>query len=340
MRYMIIHRMPGIIKQLMLIITISLYAISTHAQASKHKPVNVIFDTDMATDYDDIGAITLLHYYADEGKVNILATIASTKYSRIAAVLSVMNTYFKRPDIPIGVPTGSASTDPDWQKWSDTLVAKYPHKIKSNDEAMDAVKLYRKILAKQPDNSVTIITIGFFTNVANLLKSEADEYSPLSGQQLVDKKVVKMVSMAGKFPSGWEYNMDNDSLASKYVFSHWTKPIIFSGFEIGEKIHTGIPLIHNEKIINDPVKDVFRISIPQAKEDVNGRMSWDETAVYVAVNGPALYYKLVPGKIKLNANGSDSWIKTGDQYYLFAVRPPSEMEAIINDILMYHPTKK
>ena len=339
MKYIITYKLPRIVKQVVLITIGSLYVINTHAQVSKGKPVNVIFDTDMATDYDDIGAITLLHYYADKGKANILVTIASTKYPRVAAVLSVMNTYFKRPDIPIGVPTGAASTDPDWQKWSDTLVAKYPHRIKSNDEAMDAVKLYRKVLAKQPDNSVTIITVGFYTNVANLLKSGADEYSPLNGQQLVDKKVVKMVSMAGKFPAGWEYNMDNDSLASRYVFSHFTKPIIFSGFDIGEKIHTGIPLIHNEKIINDPVKDVFRISIPQAKEDVNGRMSWDETAVYVAINGPAPYYKLVPGKIKLNANGSDSWIETGNQYYLLALRPPSEMEAVINNILMYQPLK-
>jgi len=47
----------------------------------------------------------------------------------------------------------------------------------------------------------------------------------------------------------------------------------------------------------------------------------------------------VPGKIKLNANGSDSWTETGNQYYLLAVKPPSEMEAIINNILMYQPLK-
>jgi pyrimidine-specific ribonucleoside hydrolase len=334
---MIKYRMPSMAKQLVLIIAMGLYAVSANAQASKNKSLHVIFDTDMATDYDDIGAITLLHYYADAGKVNILATIASTKYPRVAAVLSVLNTYFNRPDIPIGVPTGEASTDADSQKWSDTLVAKYPHKIRSNKQAMDAVKLYRKILAKQPDNSVSIITIGFFTNVANLLKSNADEYSPLTGQQLVDQKVIKMVSMAGKFPTGWEHNMDHDSLASKYVFSHFTKQIIFSGFEIGEKIHTGIPLIYNDKIKNDPVKDVFSICIPKATDDVNGRMSWDETAVYVAVNGSAPYYKLVPGKISLNANGSNSWVTPGNQYYLFAIRPPAEMEGIINNILMYQP---
>lgn len=326
-------------KQLLIAVLIVLCGLAANSQAKKNKPVNVIFDTDMATDYDDVGAITLLHYYADNGQAKILATIASTKYPRVAAVLSVFNTYFKKPDIPIGVPMGAASEDADPQKWSDSITAKYPHKIRANSEAMDAVALYRKILAKQPDNSVTIITVGFFTNVVNLLKSGPDKYSPLTGLQLVNKKVLKMVSMAGKYPSGSEYNMDNDSVASKYVFSHWTKPVIFSGFEIGEKIHTGLPLIYNDKIMNDPVKDVFRISIPQSKDDVNGRMSWDETAVFVAIHGPAPYYKLVPGKVIVNHDGSNSWATAGNQNYLLAVRPPAEMQEIINKLIMHQPKK-
>jgi pyrimidine-specific ribonucleoside hydrolase len=326
-------------KRLGLIIVVSACVLSANAQATKGKPVHVIFDTDMATDYDDVGAITLLHYFADNGQAKILATIASTKYPRVADVLSVLNTYFKRPDIPIGIPTGAASEDADSQKWSDSITAKYPHKIRSNNEAMDAVELYRKVLSQQPDNSVTMITVGFFTNVVNLLRSGPDKYSPLTGLQLVNRKVLKLVAMAGKYPSGEEYNMQNDSLASRYVFSHWTKPVIFSGFEIGEKIHTGLPLIHNNKIVNDPVKDVFRISIPQSPDDVNGRMSWDETAVYVAIHGPTPYYKLIPGKVKVNNNGSNGWTTSGNQYYLLAVRPPEEMQAVINELIMHQPKK-
>jgi hypothetical protein len=127
--------------------------------------------------------------------------------------------------------------------------------------------------------------------------------------------------------------------ASIYVFNHWTKPVLFSGFEIGEKIHTGIPLIHNDKIVKDPVKDVFRISVPKAKEDSAGRMSWDETAVFIAVNGTAPYYSLVPGRIKVNADGSNSWESKGNQNYIVAARPPAEMEKIINNLLMYQPKK-
>jgi pyrimidine-specific ribonucleoside hydrolase len=326
-------------KKLALIIAVIACNCGANAQATKAKPLHVIFDTDMSTDYDDVGAITLLHFYADEGRVKILATIASSQAPHIAACLSVFNTYFNRPGIPIGVPFGKANNESDSQKWSDSIIAKYPHKIQSNAQAMDAVKLYRKILAAQPDNSVTIITVGFFTNIANLLQSKPDVYSALNGGQLVNRKVLRMVSMAGQYPSGSEYNMDDQAASSIYIFKHFTKPVIFSGFEIGEKIHTGLPLIHNDKISNDPVKDVFRIAIPQSPDDANGRMSWDETAVFVAVNGPAPYYKLVPGKVSINANGSDSWAVPGNQGYLLAVRPPAEVQQIINDILMYQPAK-
>ena len=83
---------------------------TTCVQAQNKKIKAVIFDTDMGPDYDDVGAITLLHAFADSGKAKILATVASTKYEGVAAVLNVLNTYFKRPAIPIGVPKNDAVT--------------------------------------------------------------------------------------------------------------------------------------------------------------------------------------------------------------------------------------
>ena len=72
----------------------------------KPNPVPVIFDSDMGPDYDDVGAIALLHAMADSGYATILATVASTKYEGVAGVFDVFNTYFKRPGILIGVPKG------------------------------------------------------------------------------------------------------------------------------------------------------------------------------------------------------------------------------------------
>jgi len=306
------------------------------------KSVHIIFDSDMGPDYDDVGAITILHALADKGEAKILATMASTKYEGVAGILSVFNTYFKRAGIPVGVPKGNALDLRDWQHWTDTLLAKYPHKIKSNGEAWDAVKLYRKILAAQPDGSVTIVTIGFFTNVSNLLNTGEDEYSSLTGIELVKKKVKLLVSMAGKFPSGYEFNVMKDISASNNVFENWPTRIIFSGFEIGEKIKAGLPLIHKESIKNDPVKDVFRISIPLAKEDSSGRKSWDETAVLVAIKGYSTWYTLHKGKMEpVTADGKNNWDENGTaQAYLVEKVDYKVVQDLINELIMHQPVGK
>jgi len=308
--------------------------------AQKKLPVNLIFDSDMGPDYDDVGAITILHNYADNGEVNILATMASTKYDGVAGVLNVFNTYYKRPDVPVGVPKGYALTLRDWQHWTDTLLAKYPHKIKTNNEAWDAVELYRKTLAAQPDHSVTIVTIGFLTNLSNLLNTGADQYSRLNGKDLVKRKVKLLVCMGGKFPSGYEFNVMKDAKASQNVYTNWPTQVIFSGFEIGEKIKVGLPLIHNSAIQNNPTKDVFRISIPMDKQDSLGRMSWDETAVLVAIKGYSDWYTLHKGHITVAGDGKNGWDDNGaGQAYLVEKVDYHRVQDLINALIQHQPVK-
>jgi len=298
----------------------------------------VIFDTDMGPDYDDVGAIALLHAFADSGKIKILATMASDKYEGVAAVLNLFNTYFHRPEIPVGVPKGNAVDQRDWQHWTDSILLKYPHAIVRNSEAPDAVALYRKILAGQKDHSVVVITVGFLTNLSGLLRSGPDAYSSLSGEDLVRKKVKELVSMAGSFPAGKEFNIHRDSEASRYVFGHWPGTIIFSGFEIGKKIKCGLPLVHNEHIWNSPVKDVFRISIPLAAEDSAGRMSWDETAVLAGAGGFQPYYHLRPGRIRVAEDGSNTWDSSSKgQFYLVEAVSPTAVRDIIDRLMMHRP---
>jgi inosine-uridine nucleoside N-ribohydrolase len=304
-----------------------------------HAQERVIFDTDMGPDYDDVGAITLLHAFADSGKATILATMASDKYEGVAGVLSVFNTWFHRPNIPIGVPKEWAVDQKDRQHWTDTILAKYPHAIRSNAQAQDAVALYRRILANQPDHSVVIITTGFFTNLSNLLQSPADSSSRLSGKQLVNQKVKKLVSMAGIFPLGKEFNVAMDSVASAYVFEHWPTPILLSGFEIGVKIKTGLPLVNNASIQNSPVKDVFRICLPMAKEDAGGRSSWDETAVLVGIAGYKPWYSINTGSMHVLEDGSNTWQSStfGHCSYLVETPKSGQVQNLINDLLMHQP---
>ena len=304
----------------------------------KRKPVNIIFDSDMGPDYDDVGAITLLHAFGDSGYVNILATIASTKYEGVAAVFNVLNTYFNRPNLLIGVPKGKALELKDWQHWTDSLQLKYPHTIKTNDEVPGATEVYRKVLASQPDSSVTIVTTGFLTNLADLLRSGPDQYTDLNGRELVANKVKHLVCMAGGFPSFNEFNVKMDAVSSKFVFENWTTPIIFSGWEIGYKIRSGLPLIKNDVIRNSPVKDVYRISIPMDNQDSLGRMSWDQTAVVVAVMGCKPWWSCNTGKITIADNGTNGWMNGPFSHsYLIEEMPASVIEHLINKWMMHQP---
>ncbi len=306
-----------------------------------HQPVSIIFDSDMGPDYDDVGAIAMLHAFADSGYAKILATVASTKYEGVAAVFDVFNTYFKRPGIMIGVPKGKALELKDIQHWTDTLLLKYPHRIKHNDEVPDATEVYRKVLASQPDKSVTIVTVGFLTNLSLLLQSPADKYSNLSGMELVKQKVKQLVCMAGKFPSGSEFNVNRDAAASQFVFKNWETPVLISGFEIGVKIKTGLPLVNNDAIQNSPVKDVFSICIQMSAEDSAGRSSWDETAVLVAVKGYKPWYDIVTGKITVAADGSNTWSNEPALHSRLAeVQSPGIVQGLIDAMIMHEPTNK
>jgi len=315
--------------------------ISISSQAQKVKPAPVIFDSDMGPDYDDVGAITLLHAFADSGFINILATIASTKYEGVAAVFNVLNTYFNRPGLLIGVPKGKALGLKDNQHWTDTLLLKYPHTIKKNGDVLNATEVYRKALASQPDKSVTIITVGFLTNLSDLLRSPADKYSKLTGIELVKKKVKQLVCMAGSFPAGNEFNVRMDAASSKFVFENWPTTILFSGVEIGFTIKTGLPLINNNAIQNSPIKDVYRICIPKSQQDSAGRMSWDQTAVLIGVKGYKPWWNIQNGKIKIAENGSNTW-ENGSllHNYIIESQSPAIVQDLINGLMMHQPMKK
>ncbi len=162
----------------------------------------------------------------------------------------------------------------------------------------------------------------------------------MKGSDLVKKKVRLLVSMAGRFPKGGEFNIQCDPISARYVAENWPTEIIFSGWEIGDPVRTGIPLIQNKSINNSPVKEAFSIAIPMAASDSLGRMSWDETAVLVAINGHAPYYSLMEGRIVIEPSGWNSWNNNGKgHFYLKEKLPATEMEKILNRLIMHQPIK-
>ena len=336
-------------KNSLLICLLALFVVSNVFAADKtvtrsaKQPVRLILDTDLGPDYDDVGAMALMHALADSGQVKILGVMSSNHDEQVIPCIEVLNTYFKRPNIPVGAPKsagGACIGDGHKVHWTELLPAKYPHKTAKTSDAPDAVKVYREILSKQPDHSVVICTIGFFTNLKDLLLSKGDQFSPLSGKALVAKKVNHVVSMAAAFPEGREFNVFSDTKASKIVFDQWPTEIIFSGFEIGDKILIGKRLV-KMNVQNDPVKEVYETCF--AEGDQNGRQSWDLTAVLVAIKGYSSYYKIERGTVKVvKEDGSNDWTPNtkGKHLRLIEKIPHQQMAEIIENYTMHQPKKK
>jgi hypothetical protein len=305
--------------------------------AAADEPAKILFDTDIENDVDDVGAVAVLHKLADRGEARILGMGVSVSHPWSAPCLDALNTYFGRPDTPIGVPKGKA---PDTgSKYAQKISAEFPHRLASADAAPNVVTLYRQLLAGEPDQSVVLVSVGFLTNVANLIDSSADEASPLGGRALVAKKIKLWVAMAGQFPSGREWNVFQDTDASRRALADWPTPVVFSGFEIGLPVETGAAL--RAVAPNSPIRRSYELY----NESAN-RSSWDQTAVLYAVRGPDerlanLWSLSKPGVIEIRADGSNDWRESADgtQTYLIAKAPPEDA-AIIIESLMVEPPKK
>ena len=74
--------------------------------AAADAPARIIFDTDMAGDVDDVGALAILHAMADQGEAEILAVGISSRNEDVGPCVDAINTWYGRPDIPIGYQRG------------------------------------------------------------------------------------------------------------------------------------------------------------------------------------------------------------------------------------------
>lgn len=309
-------------------------------------PVKIIFDTDMASDVDDVGALAVLHALADEGEAEILGCMISAPHEAVAPCMDAINTYYGRPDIPIGNLEEHPKTYPAGlgEIWTDDyygiqVVKTFPHSVARSSDAPGATKLYRKILASQPDQSVTIVTVGFLTNLKNLLNSLPDEYSSLNGEELVKKKVKQWVCGGCHFPRGTaEYNVKMDVEGSVRAINDWPTPVIFSGWLLGTKVMSGNALLAKPK--SNPVRMSYEWFWGRS-ENVD-RCSWDQLVVLYAVKGCNNWWILSEsGRCLMygRAVGENEWIPyaKGSHHYLKEKIAPGEFGKIIDELMCRDP---
>ena len=289
--------------------------------AEKMNPKKVIFETDMSTDVDDVGALAVLHALADNGEVEILAISFNEVHPSGAGAICAINTWYNRGDIPIGIYKGNLA-DPDESSYLDGIAANFPHDLPTTPTP-SSLELYRQVLSEQPDNSVTIISVGFLNNLYDLLEAESD---------LVAQKVTKLVVMALLIDD--PYNTVRHDLIDKseYVIHNWPTLLVIS--QHGESVHTGEKLA--ETPAGNPVREAY---YRRFNGQYKGRSSWDQIAVLYGVRGLSDYFTEVTDGTGRLSNGYEWEMKDGFRSYLEVQLSDSEFVRIIENLMIKPPRR-
>lgn len=286
----------------------------------------IILETDMGNDVDDALALDMIYKYMDAGQIDLLGIMTNKDSKYSAEYLDIMNTWYGYPQIPIGIVRNGADCEADAINYAQcTCLLKkengepaFQRSLKDYEQLPDAHLLYRKLLAQQPDSSVTVISIGFSTNLARLLDTPADDISPLTGKELVGKKVKLLCTMAGCFnsPDFYEYNVIKDIPAAKKVFAEWPTPLVTSPFEVGIAINYPGSSIENDFQWTSmhPMVEAYK-SYQKMPYD---RPTWDLTSVLYSIEGPSYFTTSPAGKIHVTDQGATEFTpdNEGNRFYM------------------------
>ncbi len=275
--------------------TLAILGIALAAHAADRPPapppVKIIFDTDIGNDVDDALALGLLHALADRGACELLGVTITRSDELAGPFVDAVNTFYGRPALPIGFIRAKPEPEPSkflpLAEARDGERARYPHDLKRSSDAPEALRLLRQLLAAQPDGSVVLVQVGYFSNFAALLDTPADELAPLTGRDLVKQKVKRLSVMAGAFQTiddnnhFTEFNVYKDIPAAQKIARDWPTPIVWSGFEIG--IALPYPAVSIERdyryVAHHPLAEAYQLYSPTPHE----RPTWDLTSALYAV---------------------------------------------------------
>jgi len=296
----------------------SVSCLAAHTTTAAEPPKKVIFETDMCSDVDDVGALAMLHALADRGEVDILAVCFNEVHKSGIAAIDAINTWYGRGDIPLGIYKGALDS-PDESRYLDAL-AGFPHDLTS-DSAPSALEVYIKLLRQQPDKSVTIISVGFLNNLHDLLKFDRD---------LIAAKVVELVVMAGHINDGFNTVRHNLADQSEYVLRQWPTPLVISHH--GHATITGAKLC--DALPENPVREAY---YRWGQEQYNGRSSWDQVAVLYGVRGARDYFDEVTTGTGRLRNEFEWAMKSGFRSVLDAKLTNEAFVEIIEPLMLKSP---
>lgn len=270
----------------------------------------VILDADIGSSTDDLFALEMLYRYEEQGKCRLLGVMVNREGEENARFADVMNTYFGHADVPIGLVRNGVKSPPVWIDYAHVATTKdsngqpmFACSIDDYSQVPDGWQLYRRLLAAQPDHSVSIVSTGFVTCLAQLLQSAPDRYSSLNGVELVRRKVKCIYVMGGVFGEAEEpdFNFAHSIDFSKAFFRLWPQDVdmVFSPMEVGQDVE-----YTPEQVIADvswtdvhPIKQVYL----QCNCNTGQRM-WDVMSAIHSVEGDSQFSLSERGTVQLTDN--------------------------------------
>jgi inosine-uridine nucleoside N-ribohydrolase len=326
----------------------ALLAISVFAQCAdsaekserfqENSPLLLILDTDISADCDDAGAVAVLHALANRGEVVIKGMMVSMPVEYGAPALDAINTFYGRPDIPIGTLKNSedGARTGGLKTYNEDLARRFQNDLKHALNAQNSVTLYRKLLAAEGDKAVTILTIGPLTNLYHLLQSKPDSLSQLNGRDLVKKKVKRLVTAGGRLPEGSSYNFWIAPEKTRYVIDNWPTEHWFVPNQLGDSVLTG-PAFVAQTSPDNPVRMAYTL-YKSAHPTWPFRPSWDQMGVLVAVrHDQGMFTTVESGSATVNGDKL-KWVNDIERQHVWfrTALAKESMRKLIED-LMTHP---
>jgi hypothetical protein len=286
------------------------FASTTSASASVSKaksgPQRIIIDTDLSRWWDDATALGMANVLQQQGKIQILGVMSDVRNPVAAAAIDAIDTAYGHSKVPVGA-VADSSADTAAHGYSDVLAAQLPHKIRDSAQAQPAVRLYRHLLAGQPNHSVTVVALGGDTNLAGLLRSGPGQGSSLRGRALVAAKVKDLVIEDGLFPTGGPpfTNEKIDIPATQWIVGNWPTSMAwvdgFTGIatKVGASLCTTVPPKNPMRIV---YQNLFNCGPP-------GDGDWDGPTMLYAVQGASGIFSELGqgGAAVINSQGGLTW---------------------------------
>lgn len=258
----------------------------------------VILETDFCTDVDDVAALSLLCGEAKRrpGAFTLAGISMNVATPFGAPAIKTVLSAFGMEDVPVAVTDDPNPPSGNRSSYLAGLAARW--RGPSPASAGLPPELYRKVFEEAPDGSVSVISIGFFNVLADVLEADPE---------LFRRKVRIVYAMAGGFGSkaGYvEFNVKEHAGATRRFLSAWDGPVVFVGSECGETVMTDLSGLPAECDFH-PLVEAFRHHRgPEMK-----RSSWDPITVDLALNGEGDCYLLSSrGKVSMNLDRSLAFV--------------------------------